>query len=921
MVERTIMGPPPAPSLNRKQSHMGYGGHYSIEAKPLVSQSELEAISNNPDAANAVIHKYNSADRKSQMVLVSERDFVDTDTDGVSPRVGILDDIYQRISNADDFKRGDFMFTPMVTSIMTTCAVEVKQAGIRNCGKLKSRVNTVASGELSPRISDLRKKRNAVRYSDRREGRVKARVTDKSTIMLRKYLKKQTTEKGTYVSDRSFNKIGALNSPIRVPRSDIDTSMPLSNPCLTHAVTSRPFDDSKPPPDTAPESRYNQSGTQRKKTEDKKVKQGQPKPRPRRPNTAQPSRYNQKRLQMGNRCRSRSESMDSLFEESTKSSSDGDEFNTFDSKGAYLRKKRGGLMGTTTDPNGYASEVDRRATRRLSRPPTAEQMASYLMTGADGTKTGTSETVSSVAASEGVSEGAKMAAQFFRGVLVKNRHNFTTATERAASNHPTGSSSDYSNSSTSSSCTSPVQDTMNDPDPAIQSPTDRYNSQSKALSKGLSISSAPENPKLSIPHARSLSSQVSSNSQTPMAVRTTPVAGDEEMSLTNASAPTSPLRPPVQDNRSPNEIDKPLVVKMTPATGDNLLNSAPVPASAIATSAKRPLSHPQSKPIPVPPPAPPTTDLSSRPKTCSSYLAKAFHQNSVKFEMSDSVEENTTDRRVHKAQEDWLVKRMEGLLSEYVDSKKQDEASDGDKQPEINFDEGTISIEMSLLFRGYQTMDKNKDGFLSADDIYYYCKENKVHLSRSEIENVMWLMDDNRRGYLTFEDIMSFYVRKRREFLASGQDYKMRGPVEAEEVAKLKLRHQQYVLTECDMHSQPLLLFRILFFTSMQDSKGEIHLLTGFQNLSQLFGRAAEEQFNCIFLKKFSDITDDDRQTLSDFVEYMKLFRVKVKRTKVIMREHTLRKAALVRFSTNKGKASYAADRRNAIVDDVIKLT
>lgn len=65
--------------------------------------------------------------------------------------------------------------------------------------------------------------------------------------------------------------------------------------------------------------------------------------------------------------------------------------------------------------------------------------------------------------------------------------------------------------------------------------------------------------------------------------------------------------------------------------------------------------------------------------------------------------------------------------------------------------------------------------------------------------------------------------------MASGNEYKMREQVEAEELAKMKLHQQQYILTECDMHSNPLLLFRMLFFVAMQDKKGEVHLLSAFQ--------------------------------------------------------------------------------------------
>lgn len=54
-------------------------------------------------------------------------------------------------------------------------------------------------------------------------------------------------------------------------------------------------------------------------------------------------------------------------------------------------------------------------------------------------------------------------------------------------------------------------------------------------------------------------------------------------------------------------------------------------------------------------------------------------------------------------------------------------------------------------------------------------------------------------------------------------------PVAPEEMVRMRLHQEHDVVAECDLHSQPLLLFRILFFVAMQDSRGEVHLLTAFQ--------------------------------------------------------------------------------------------
>ena len=65
-------------------------------------------------------------------------------------------------------------------------------------------------------------------------------------------------------------------------------------------------------------------------------------------------------------------------------------------------------------------------------------------------------------------------------------------------------------------------------------------------------------------------------------------------------------------------------------------------------------------------------------------------------------------------------------------------------------------------------------------------------------------------------------------------------------------------------------------------------------------------------MKNFEHITDDDRYNLSEFVDYIKTFRVKVKRTKIVVKEHQNRKAALIRLK-GKGSDSVAAGRRNAV--------
>jgi hypothetical protein len=67
----------------------------------------------------------------------------------------------------------------------------------------------------------------------------------------------------------------------------------------------------------------------------------------------------------------------------------------------------------------------------------------------------------------------------------------------------------------------------------------------------------------------------------------------------------------------------------------------------------------------------------------------------------------------------------------------------------------------------------------------------------------------------------------------------------------------------------------------MQDERGELHLLSAFQNLSQLFGRDAEEKFSCIFLRNCLDLEDTDRETLGGFVEHLKKQKLAVKKVRL----------------------------------------
>mmetsp|Transcript_34949 Transcript_34949/g.65218 ORF Transcript_34949/g.65218 Transcript_34949/m.65218 type:complete len:1216 (-) Transcript_34949:699-4346(-) len=294
------------------------------------------------------------------------------------------------------------------------------------------------------------------------------------------------------------------------------------------------------------------------------------------------------------------------------------------------------------------------------------------------------------------------------------------------------------------------------------------------------------------------------------------------------------------------------------------------------------------------------------------------------------------ERRKQETQA-WLVKRMEGILGRRSEEASQEEQQRAQVQQ--------LSVEVSLLFSGFEKVDQAHDGFLSPGDLVRFCKQYNVSLRGRDISAMMWLMDDNRRGKLTFDDIMKFYIRNREEFGKSGRDFQQqveeakggtekvkddlskpskkviqtgfgafgvenenaKGRVfdgcEEEELEGSSARRrkaktitrpsrptgpakgvQEMVVTSGDLRSQPLLLFRVLFFVAMQDASGELHMMSAFQTLSQLFGRAADERFSCIFLRSCVDLDDRDRETLSGFVEHMKREKVAVKKVRLQLR-------------------------------------
>jgi hypothetical protein len=167
-------------------------------------------------------------------------------------------------------------------------------------------------------------------------------------------------------------------------------------------------------------------------------------------------------------------------------------------------------------------------------------------------------------------------------------------------------------------------------------------------------------------------------------------------------------------------------------------------------------------------------------------------------------------------------------------------------------------------------IDVDRDGFLSLKDLINYCEDNNIEFKKQQLKEMLWLLDDNSRGYLIFDDIKNFYLRYRPMFLASGKPYMksslniilgkslsidkdssedpillddllistMPSPINNNNSSNRKksdyIRHSKNhrgskMYEDWNVHLQPLMFIRILLFSSMQDRFGDIHLLTAYQ--------------------------------------------------------------------------------------------
>lgn len=156
-------------------------------------------------------------------------------------------------------------------------------------------------------------------------------------------------------------------------------------------------------------------------------------------------------------------------------------------------------------------------------------------------------------------------------------------------------------------------------------------------------------------------------------------------------------------------------------------------------------------------------------------------------------------------------------------------------------------------------MDRtSSDSLLSLSDMMAYCKVNKVPLKKAEVEHLLWILDDNRRGSVSFEDVKSCYIdqRKRMKYFSCADVSAAvpKKPSSSRSLSSNKLfssksnSSRKHIFrkppsnglpddaeivrahsTSRSLVSDPIVLFRLLFFAANQDENGYVNLLAVYQ--------------------------------------------------------------------------------------------
>ena len=253
-------------------------------------------------------------------------------------------------NTGDDFRRGDFMFTPVVKSVMKSVAAEAKQKGVRiNAGtSAPPRQPTVPEGDIKSRLNALRRKRNAVNFSDKKNGRTVARGVSRSSLRCKR-------ETGALHLSTEEDSAEAAPAPVGSPACAVPAPPKSLRPSSASVNRSKPnrrvlFKTSTGSESVTGNDAPNSPGmggadSTRQNDHSLEFDKFSSSPPRRRPDIKnQKSQYSQDRLRKKNLSDQDSWGQGKQEDASDSSSDDAVEFNTFQTKG-YTRRKRAVSVG------------------------------------------------------------------------------------------------------------------------------------------------------------------------------------------------------------------------------------------------------------------------------------------------------------------------------------------------------------------------------------------------------------------------------------------------------------------------------------------------------------------------------------------------------------------------------------------------
>ena len=90
----------------------------------------------------------------------------------------------------------------------------------------------------------------------------------------------------------------------------------------------------------------------------------------------------------------------------------------------------------------------------------------------------------------------------------------------------------------------------------------------------------------------------------------------------------------------------------------------------------------------------------------------------------------------------------------------EDEEAEGSPQ-ETRMDRRKRFLTMNNLKRVFRALDLSDDGYIDADEVYEAQKKLGGHLTRKEVNDVIWEVDDDMDGKLSLQDYLTTYRRAR----------------------------------------------------------------------------------------------------------------------------------------------------------------